>query len=110
MRVPSCSGRVVATFAVPSASQALEELLPRPPVTILHGGARGADQLAGRIATSLGYAVEVYEADWRIGKRVGPERNLRMLDSKPELPIFVKCFRVQGNTRAAPWSVRKYSG
>jgi hypothetical protein len=33
----------------------------------------------------LCYAVEVYVADWRVGRRAGLERNIRMLDSKPDL-------------------------
>jgi hypothetical protein len=84
MRVLVCGSRSWADEA--AIQRALEELLPRP-ATIIHGGARGADQLAGRIAARLGYAVEVYVADWRRGGRAGPERNRRMLDSKPDLVL-----------------------
>ncbi len=49
-------------------------------VTVIHGGAKGADMLAGIVAHGLGFAVEVYEADWkRDGKAAGPMRNTRML-------------------------------
>jgi hypothetical protein len=41
----------------------------------------------GRIAARLGYEVEVFEADWRLGRRAGPERNVRMLDTKPDLVL-----------------------
>jgi hypothetical protein len=45
-----------------------------------HGGARGADLLAGRWARVHHVPVRVYEADWHsLGPRAGPERNRRML-------------------------------
>lgn len=50
---------------------------------VVHGGAPGADSLAGDIAGRvLRYAVEVYNADWyHYGKKAGPIRNQEMLDS-----------------------------
>ncbi len=61
---------------------------------IIHGGARGADEMAGKMAEDiLGMEVEVYEADWeRYGRAAGPIRNKRMLDEgKPDLVIaFMK--------------------
>ncbi len=80
---PKGAGPVGTT---PTVRHALEGLPPGS-TTILHGGARGADQLASRIAARLGYAVEVYEADWSTGRRAGPDRNLRMLDAKPDLVL-----------------------
>jgi hypothetical protein len=65
---------------------ALSEL-PRD-ATILHGGARGADRLAGNIAASFGFHVEQFPADWgNRGRRAGIERNLQMLDEKPDLVL-----------------------
>lgn len=56
--------------------------------TVIHGAARGADQLAGTIARQLGYNVEEYPADWRgKGKAAGFIRNLEMLDQKPDKVI-----------------------
>lgn len=51
------------------------------PATILvHGGARGADTIAGEIARTLGIEERVYPADWAaFGKSAGKNRNLRML-------------------------------
>lgn len=47
---------------------------------LAHGGAQGADLLAGRWARAHDVAVRVYEADWHsLGPRAGPERNRRML-------------------------------
>jgi hypothetical protein len=57
-------------------------------VTILHGGCRGADSLAGEEAHDLGFGVLICEAAWHEhGKAAGPMRNRRMLDQKPDLVI-----------------------
>lgn len=62
-------------------------MLP-PGTTVMHGGARGPDRLAGAYAESLGFEVEEYRADWKgLGKRAGIIRNLDMLDAGPELVI-----------------------
>ena len=55
----------------------------RPGDVVIHGGARGADALAGDIAGRvLGHKVEVHPADWHHhGKAAGPIRNQEMLDS-----------------------------
>jgi hypothetical protein len=48
-------------------------------VRIIHGGARGADRLAGECALSAGLEVGVFGADWdRYGKSAGYRRNERM--------------------------------
>lgn len=59
-------------------------------VTVVHGGARGADTLAGEAADALGLPVIVEAADWgRLGRAAGFHRNQRMLDKwKPELALF----------------------
>ena len=49
-------------------------------ITIVHGGAKGADQLAGHYADQLDLAVEVHFADWdKYKKAAGPIRNAAML-------------------------------
>jgi hypothetical protein len=54
------------------------------PGHVIHGGARGADRMAGAWATARGIAVTVYPADWKgHGKSAGPRRNQHMLDSEP---------------------------
>lgn len=51
-------------------------------ITIVHGGARGADALAAAAATSLGMNTEAHPADWkRWGKAAGMRRNREMIDS-----------------------------
>ena len=50
--------------------------------TVVHGGARGADTLAGLVAKRLKLGVEVYQADWKTyGKAAGAIRNQQMLES-----------------------------
>ena len=59
-----------------------------PPVTIIHGGARGADTLTGQIAQELGLEVRAVQAEWkRYGKGAGPRRNDKMLNEHPALVI-----------------------
>lgn len=54
---------------------------------VIHGGCRGADNIAGFIAKKMGLKVEVYKADWSTyGKGAGPIRNQQMLDEgKPDI-------------------------
>ena len=58
-------------------------------VTIIHGGATGADTLAGVAAEWFNWKCEVYPADWKThGKKAGILRNIQMLEeSKPDLVI-----------------------
>lgn len=49
-------------------------------ITVVHGGARGADSIAGRLAETNGWAVEFYRADWdRYGRSAGHRRNAEMV-------------------------------
>lgn len=49
--------------------------------SVIHGGCRGADQLAGEAAAELGIPVQVFPAAWdKYGKAAGPIRNQQMLD------------------------------
>ncbi len=49
-------------------------------VTLVSGGARGADALAGRYAAERGNPIRVFPAEWkRYGKAAGPIRNRAML-------------------------------
>ena len=65
------------------------ENLPRSTI-IIHGGAEGADKIAGRIATSLGMEVKVFDAQWEThGKSAGPIRNTQMLtEGKPDAVVY----------------------
>lgn len=56
--------------------------------TIIHGGAKGADEGADQWGKAKGIPVIVYPADWEVhGKAAGPMRNQAMIDSKPDLVI-----------------------
>ncbi len=58
------------------------EKLPEGTI-IVHGGARGADRIAGNVAKLLNFEVRVYPADWLTnGKAAGPIRNQEMLDKE----------------------------
>jgi hypothetical protein len=51
-----------------------------PGTVVIHGAARGADSIAGRVAKEFGLEVEPYPADWTVhGKAAGPIRNSQML-------------------------------
>lgn len=56
--------------------------------TIVHGGARGADQLAGQAAKELGMDVIVVPARWDLyGRSAGYKRNKAMVDMGPDRVI-----------------------
>lgn len=53
-------------------------------IKIIHGGAKGADSLAGEIAKELGFEVVIFYPDWKkYGKAAGLRRNLQMLQENP---------------------------
>jgi predicted Rossmann-fold nucleotide-binding protein len=74
-----CGGRNYADRARVFA--ALDRAHAKRSITLLvHGGAPGADTLAGEWAKARGVWVEVFEANWReLGPKAGPERNARMV-------------------------------
>lgn len=56
------------------------EALPSNAV-VMHGGAKGADEIVDRLARARGFVPDVYPADWqRFGKEAGSIRNQEMLD------------------------------
>jgi hypothetical protein len=87
MKVLVCGGRDYANFAF--MCDVLDPIREGGISRIIHGGARGADSLAGRYAAMHGIEVEVYPADWeKHGKSAGPKRNAEMLaQSKPHLVV-----------------------
>lgn len=56
---------------------------------IIHGGASGADTLAGRYGSEMGINISRYDALWdQHGRSAGPIRNARMLrEGKPDMVI-----------------------
>jgi hypothetical protein len=57
--------------------------------SVIHGGAKGADTLAGEWAKKHKIAVRAYPADWdKYGRRAGPLRNEQMLaEGKPDFVL-----------------------
>jgi hypothetical protein len=55
-------------------------------VIVVHGGADGADRLAGQVAMRRGWKVEVYPAAWdEKGPKAGPLRNQEMVDEGADI-------------------------
>lgn len=50
-------------------------------ITILSGHCRGADLMAERYAKENGFGLEVFPADWGLGRKAGPLRNKAMVDA-----------------------------
>jgi len=73
----------------PAIDRELRKAQAQGVTTLVHGGCRGADRLAGEVAGRLGMTVEAYPADWeRYGKAAGQLRNQRMLDEgRPDYAI-----------------------
>lgn len=83
MRVLVCGSR---HWRDKKAIRMILEELPRDTV-IIHGGAVGADRLAGEVAKELKFdKIIVFPAQWRkYGQAAGPIRNKRMLiEGKPD--------------------------
>jgi YspA, cpYpsA-related SLOG family len=59
-----------------------------PAAVLVHGGAKGGDQLAERAARALGIRTEPHSARWRTeGRAAGPLRNQRMVDAGADVCI-----------------------
>ena len=82
-----CGGRNFNDHAL--LSGVLLEQLKEGDFHLIHGGATGADELAGKWGSAYGLPVTAYYADWaQHGKAAGPIRNKQMLDEgKPSLVI-----------------------
>lgn len=84
MRVIVCGGRA---YADKEAITAELSMLP-PGTVVVHGGAPGADTIAGEVAKALGLVVEAHPADWRRwGRGAGPRRNAEMLSLGADLML-----------------------
>ena len=66
------------------------------PLTIIHGHARGGDQIADNIAERVGANCYRFPAEWgRLGPRAGSLRNIEMLDTMQ--PDAVLAFPLEGS-------------
>jgi len=83
MRILVCGGRDYDNW-----SAVREALDTHNPSVLIHGGASGADRLAGKWADVHGVPTIVFPANWRQGKKAGPLRNRFMLsEGKPDLVL-----------------------
>lgn len=88
LRVLACGGRgFTDREALDCALDALHAACPI--VFLIHGGADGADSLAGAWADQRGVPVNVFPADWDAhGRAAGPMRNEQMLtEGQPDLVV-----------------------
>jgi hypothetical protein len=88
MKVLVCGGREYRD--VRRVYNELDRLHSETPITlIIHGGADGADRLAGDWAHDRNIECTVYKADWKTyGRSAGPRRNSQMLtEGKPDLVV-----------------------
>lgn len=75
-------------------------------LVVIHGGAKGVDLIADRIARDLGIPVIREDAEWRrYGKGAGPIRNQKMLTlHNPDLVI---AFRAGGKSDGTDDMIRR---
>ena len=88
MRILVCGGRDFADIKM--LDRVLGEIHSETPITaLIHGQARGADNMAAYWAAQLGIPREAFPADWKAhGKAAGPIRNKQMLhEGKPDLVV-----------------------
>lgn len=63
-------------------ADALDRVNAQPPVTLVHGNARGVDRTAATIALARGWTVEAHPAPWATsGRAAGIIRNRQMIDT-----------------------------
>lgn len=86
MKVLVCGGRNFKNFS--GLSKVMSNLEPYPTI-LVHGDARGADQMAGQWARNNGIEERRYPAKWKVhGKAAGFVRNAEMLQTEnPDLVI-----------------------
>ena len=87
MKVLVCGGRKYSDWQ--RVCELLDKLHAEHVIThVLHGGAAGADDLAGRWAYERGAQEVICPANWnRFGLTAGPVRNAAMLELRPDLVV-----------------------
>lgn len=90
-RVVIAGGRTFQDYDLLSArcKDILADKMGTFEVTILSGGAKGADQLGERFAKEHNLDIEYHKADWKsFGKRAGLIRNAEMAENADALIAF----------------------
>ena len=82
------------------------ELRARGAITVVHGGARGADSIAGewakaKRAAGFNVSEEVHPAQWNThGRAAGPIRNQKMIDLGAEIVLAFPLGESRGTRHA----------
>lgn len=94
MRLLVCGSRtwrdedLIADVLSDYAAERDVEVIHGAQVSVGPDGERfGADYLADRVAKLYGFQVRAFPANWKRGRKAGPERNRRMLDEAPDKVI-----------------------
>lgn len=67
----------------------LKNKLESHEITIVCGGARGADSLGNKYALLRGFKVEMFLPDWNgLGRSAGHVRNVQMLNNSDAVVVF----------------------
>lgn len=83
MKILVCGGRHYG-----DQSKVWEVLNSQQATMIIHGGATGADDLAGHYAREQGITEVIFPANWeKFGKIAGLIRNREMLRARPALVV-----------------------
>lgn len=71
-------------------NEALEEHIRSTKAThLVSGGASGADSMAEAWAKENNMRIDVFKADWTLGKKAGPIRNTRIVENSVAVLAFV---------------------
>lgn len=89
MRVIVCGGRAYTDQKTVAHALLVVWLAnDRPQMTIVQGGAQGADECARQVAAQQSFPCETFRAEWeRDGKAAGPRRNQRMVKAGADLLV-----------------------
>lgn len=67
--------------------------------TLIHGGARGADQIAENVVLVRNWRIQRFPAQWaEQGRSAGPLRNQRMVDTQPDVCVVFRRNKSRGAT------------
>jgi len=89
MKVVVTGGRNFRSVDAHLLRKALNDFHSKTSITtLIHGGAKGVDSIAGAWALSRNIEVIIVQAEWnKYGKRAGPKRNKQMLKMKPDVVL-----------------------